>query len=152
MTIYMTYIWHIYDYIYDIYMTCHWTCHIYVIYIVIYMSYIWHIYSHIYVIYIRPQVAHSYSIDRRVIWLIHMCDTTHSYVWRDSFTYTYTWLIHTGRAFVFDRQGAWCVDKTVTHVNESCRTYEWVMSHIQMGDITPTNELCHTYAWVMSQI
>jgi len=28
-----------------------------------------------------------------VTWLIHMCDVIHSYVWRDSFIYV-TWLIH----------------------------------------------------------
>ena len=40
----------------------------------------------------------------------------------------------------------------VTHMNESCHTYEWVMSHIWMGHVTHMNESCHTYAWVMSHI
>jgi len=31
-----------------------------------------------------------------------------------------------------------------THVNESCRTHEWVMSHL--------NECCDTYEWVMSRM
>jgi len=40
----------------------------------------------------------------------------------------------------------------VTHMNESCHTYEWVMSHIQMSRVTHTNESRHTYEWVMSHI
>jgi len=40
----------------------------------------------------------------------------------------------------------------VTHMNESCHTYEWVMSHIWMSHVTHMNESCHTYGWVMSHI
>ena len=40
----------------------------------------------------------------------------------------------------------------VTHINESCHTYEWVMSHIWMSQVTHMNESCHTYEWVMSRI
>jgi len=36
------------------------------------------------------------------------------------------------------------------HMNESCHTYEWVMSHIWMSHVTHMNESCHTYKWVMS--
>ena len=32
----------------------------------------------------------------------------------------------------------------VTHMNESCHTYEWVMSHIWMSHVTHMNESCHT--------
>jgi len=39
----------------------------------------------------------------------------------------------------------------VTHMNESCHTYEWVMSHIWMSHVTHMNESCHIYEWVMSQ-
>jgi len=37
-------------------------------------------------------------------------------------------------------------------MNESCHTYEWVMSHIWMSHVTHMNESCHTYEWVMSHI
>jgi len=37
----------------------------------------------------------------------------------------------------------------VTHTNESCHAYEWVMSRIQMSHVTHTNESCHAYEWVM---
>jgi len=40
----------------------------------------------------------------------------------------------------------------VTHVNDSCHTYEWVMSHMWMSHVTHVNESCHTYEWVMSHI
>jgi len=45
----------------------------------------------------------------------------------------------------------------VTHTNEPCRTYEWVMSHIWMSHIwichvTRVNESCHTWEWVMSHL
>ena len=37
-------------------------------------------------------------------------------------------------------------------MNESCHTYEWVMSHIWISHVTHMNESCHTYEWVMSHI
>jgi len=37
-------------------------------------------------------------------------------------------------------------------MNESCHTYEWVMSQIWMSHVTHMNESCHTYEWVMSHI
>jgi len=55
----------------------------------------------------------------------------------------------------------------VTHMNESCHSYEWVMSHIWMthanesgthmndscmSHVTHMNESCHSYEWVMSHI
>jgi len=54
----------------------------------------------------------------------------------------------------------------VTHMNESCHTYEWVISyewvtshiwmshatHKRMSHVTHMNESCHTYEWVMSHI
>jgi len=40
----------------------------------------------------------------------------------------------------------------VTHINESCHTYQWVMSHISMSHVTRMNESCHTYQWVMSHV
>ena len=44
----------------------------------------------------------------------------------------------------------------VTHMNESCHTYEcvmshiyeWVMSHVRMSHVTRMNASCHTYEWV----
>jgi len=36
----------------------------------------------------------------------------------------------------------------VTHMNESCHTYEWVMSHIRMSHVTHMHESYHTYEWV----
>ena len=32
-----------------------------------------------------------------------------------------------------------------THTNQSCHTYEWVMSHVRMSHVTNTNESCHNW-------
>jgi len=40
----------------------------------------------------------------------------------------------------------------VTHTDESCHTYEWVMSQVWIGHVTHTNESCLTYEWVMSHV
>jgi len=37
-------------------------------------------------------------------------------------------------------------------MNESCHTYESVMSHIWMSHVTHMDESCCTYGWVMSHI
>ena len=38
--------------------------------------------------------------------------------------------------------------------NESCRTFEWVMSHVLLSHATVThiNEACHTYEWATAHI
>jgi len=40
----------------------------------------------------------------------------------------------------------------VTHINESCHTYKWVMAHIYMSHVTRMTESCHIYESVMSYI
>jgi len=48
----------------------------------------------------------------------------------------------------------------VTHVNESCHTSKWVMSHrrnesrhtFEMSNVTHLNESCHAREWVVSHI
>jgi len=40
----------------------------------------------------------------------------------------------------------------ISHINESCLTYQWVMSHISMSHVSHINESCLTYQWVMSHI
>jgi len=37
-------------------------------------------------------------------------------------------------------------------MDESCHTYEWVMSHIWMSHVTHMNESCHTYEWFISHL
>jgi len=34
--------------------------------------------------------------------------------------------------------------------HESCHTYEWVMSHTWISQVTHMNESCHPHEWVMS--
>jgi len=40
----------------------------------------------------------------------------------------------------------------VAHINESCHTYECVISLIYMSQFTHVNASCHTYRWVMSHM
>jgi len=88
----------------------------------------------------------SHVTHMNMTWLIHMCDMTH---------------IQKGDVNVMEWQG-----DVVPHMNESCHTYEWVMSHtyewvmshIWMSHVTHMNESClthmnescHTYEWVMA--
>jgi len=68
-----------------------------------------------------------------------MCDMPYLYV---------TWLIHVRK------------NHGITHMNESCYPYEWVVSHIwmshvtHMSRVTHMNESCHTWMneWFMSHI
>jgi len=39
---------------------------------------------------------------------------------------------------------------SVTLMDESCRTHEWVMSHTWMSHVAPMNESCRSHEWVMS--
>jgi len=40
----------------------------------------------------------------------------------------------------------------VSHMNESCLSYEWVMSLIWMSHVSHMNESCLSYEWVMSHV
>ena len=44
------------------------------------------------------------------------------------------------------------LQKHVTHMDRSCHTYEWVLSHKSVGHVIQTNESCHKYKGFMSQI
>ena len=70
----------------------------------------------------------------RVPWLIHMlqrphswCSMSHSYVWHDSLLCAMTYLHVTWR-YVDDSVMSHIWISHVMHINESCHTYEWVMS------------------------
>jgi len=103
-------------------------------------SYVWHD-SFIYVTWLihmcdmtRSYVWHDSFI--YVTWLIHMCDMTHSYLWHDSSIYV-TWLIHICATIRWHRDSSIYVTCLIHEdtidaklTNESCHTYEWVMSHV----------------------
>ena len=81
------------------------------------------------------------------VWLIHVCDMTltHWYMWESHIT-------HTNEPC---RTYEWVI-------HEPCRTYEWVMSHIHEwamsyiwmshSRMSHVDEPCRTYEWVMSHI
>jgi len=48
--------------------------------------------------------------------------------------------------------GVWFATLNCTYMNESCHTYEWVMSHIWLRHVTHMTEACHTCDWGMSHI
>jgi len=90
----------------------------------------------------------------RVTRLIHMRNMTDSHVWREWFTCV-TWHIppvpfstvaRAQRPWLL-RWPCWLLDPPVshvTHVNGSCHTCEWVMSHMWMSHVTHVNTSCHT--------
>jgi len=63
--------------------------------------------------------------------------------------HTFTWAM--AYLLFFNSPGPWPIVYSL-HVNESCLTFERIMSHIWMSRITHMNESCHTYEWVMSHI
>jgi len=54
-----------------------------------------------------------------------------AYVWMDESCITYV-----------------CIDESCLHTNESCLTYEWVMSHLRMSHVPRMNESNITFVWM----
>jgi len=101
-------------------------------------------------------------------WLIQMRDMTHSCVWCKTrsrmhqsecdTSHTYGWVTaHIRMSHVTHDEVSYeqlYAPKVlhlwvshVTHMNESCHTYEWAKSHIRMSHVTHMNESGHTYEW-----
>jgi len=96
-------------------------------------------------------MTHSYVCHDSFIcvpWLIHKCDINHSY------TIHVTWLIH---MYVIARD---VTHKHNTHTHNPHTHINWNriglsnprLPHIWMSHVTHMNESCHTYEWVMSHI
>ena len=95
----------------------------------------------------------------------HLATPVMSHVWMSHVTHMngdviHIWLLNAvNQVFFFLSRGyvishiatrhmnvIWLVRmRHVTHMNESCHKYEWVMSHIWMSHVTHMNESCHTY-------
>jgi len=102
-----------------------------------------------------------------VTWLIHMCDMTHSHVWHDSsITHMNVWhdssIHHTHMNQRWRTQchewvtcdmthssitHIWMRDEEPSIMNESCLTYEWVTSHM---NVRHDSFIYHTYEWETS--
>ena len=76
----------------------------------------------------------------RVTWLSHMCIKTHVYLSQDSLIHSNVW----HDSVICWREGWSTWMSHVTHMNESCHAYEWVMSLIWMSHGT-MNESWRTY-------
>ena len=72
-------------------------------------------------------------------WLIPMCGISMPYV-----RHVFVWVGHAAYQWAMSLRMS-----HVTHMNESCHTHEWVMSHTWMSHVRYTNESYHTYEWVM---
>jgi len=93
-----------------------------------------------------------------VTWFIHMCDMTHPHVWQNK---VLSGLNRVVSEIVDEREGLLLRqlrmsqitrERVMSHTNQSCHTYESVMSHIWIGHVTHVDESCHTYEWVISHI
>ena len=83
----------------------------------------------------RDEVATSVFV--RVTWFMRMCDVTHSWVRRDSWSH-----------FVFNTRVATRVPTQGTQSSHSIQgTQSGITSHVAL-----TNESRHTYAWMMSRV
>jgi len=103
------------------------------------------------------------------IWLVCVCDMTHSYARHDihmSLTSRLTWdMTHSHTRHDAFMCATWLTHRSLTswlmRDQVSRRTNEWVISHIWMNHVTHMNELyhitwmshiAHTHEWVVSHI
>jgi len=91
--------------------------------------------------------------DREIIMMISLGRKTMSL--RDTHTHTHTrththTCLYVCMRYAAHMQRIWIGN--VTHMSESCHTYEWVMSHVWMSRVSRAYAPCHTYEWVMSLV
>jgi len=90
-------------------------------------------------------INESCHIYEWVMWHICMCDMWHT--WHTDHVTSQQRPLRGSTRFMNDSYHI--SSSHVTHMNESCHTYEWVMSHIWMIHVTNMNESCHKYEWVV---
>jgi len=102
----------------------------------------------------------TYEQAKSHLWMsrvTHMYEACHMYEWAMSPTKEtrHVWMSHVANRGTTSRH-IWTSSvantKVTSHINESCHSEKWVMSHIWMGHVTHMNGSCHTYKWVMSHI
>ena len=96
-----------------------------------------------------PHVWHDALICKT--WPIQIRDMTHSNIWMPRHDSSMsTWWENTSTM----RAAAWLVSNpfffwSVIHLRRDMYAFEWVRSHVWMGHISHTNESCLTWEWVM---
>jgi len=92
-----------------------------------------------------------------VMWHISMSKISHLNTSRFSYTcvISHIWMSHVSSCDTFQRVISQICKRHVTHIHESCHTYEWVMS-LSQGISLHSNVVgdtsCNSYTWVMSHI
>jgi len=120
---------------------------------------------------------HSYATSCRIycinfifvctsINIIYICVQIFIYMYTYIRAYTYTIIrthmylltciyIHTQKHFITRNLSMFLIHaliwmSRITHTNQSCRTYQWVIPNTSMSTFTHANEPCHTCDWVMT--
>ena len=106
--------------------------------------------------------CHTYEWVMSHLWMshvTHMDESCHTHTCQTDdqmFVSTTEWVMsHTNKSCHTckcqrDKLDACGIDPMshVTHMNESCHTYEWDMSHTWMSHVTHMNESRDTYEWI----
>jgi len=120
----------------------------------------------------HPYTRHNFFVC--VTWGIYICDMTHSHafrnigvdescrtceavmshIWMRRRTYEWVWVFSGATKNMCDITHLYKCDSQiwvfhVTHINESCRTYAWVVSHMWMSHVEHMNEARYTHEWVL---
>jgi len=85
----------------------------------------------------------SFTCQKTDVWHTHKAVMSHIYVSYICETYYFIFL---KKKFTCDKERA----SSFSHMNEWCPTIEGIRSHIGLSHITHMNESCHTYGWVMN--
>jgi len=117
----------------------------------------WHVWmSHGTYEWVMAHISTSYVTYEWVMALVSISHATYEWVMTYMNESWQIWLGHVTHIDESCHTYEWFVShiwiNRVTHMNDSCHTYELVMSHIWMSLVTHMNESCHTYESVMSHI
>jgi DNA-directed RNA polymerase subunit N (RpoN/RPB10) len=128
------------------------------------MSHIWMIHGTPRMSYVTHKNESCYTCERAMshIWMSHMAhmkESCHKYEWvSNALCYRYsdiilrTWICHVAWHIPSSSTARLQYVHRVTHMNELCHAYEYVMSHVWTSHVTRMNESRHTNEWFMSHV